>query len=166
MRALCSLLWWDWENSPHLALQFILLGSHAPLICGVCEEYITEFENVVNVYSSVQPCPPNMWGTNCGKSCICNSNNTESCDPEDGSCNCKIGYQGATCDLSCSPGSFGVGCKGTDISLLHCTYCWLFVNFFILKIFSFLYCLMHKKVLLVNLLWKLYVRIVKNNDWI
>ena len=39
-----------------------------------------------------------MYGPLCDMACICNVTNTQSCDPTNGTCYCKAGWEGVTCD--------------------------------------------------------------------
>ena len=42
-------------------------------------------------------CSNNKYGKNCGLHCQCYQENTESCDPVSGQCNCKAGWTGDYC---------------------------------------------------------------------
>ncbi|XP_025082470.1 multiple epidermal growth factor-like domains protein 6 isoform X16 [Pomacea canaliculata] len=44
-------------------------------------------------------CTGNTFGANCSEHCECNITNTVSCDHVTGSCNCKKGWDGVTCDV-------------------------------------------------------------------
>ncbi|XP_025084650.1 fibrillin-1-like isoform X2 [Pomacea canaliculata] len=45
-----------------------------------------------------QECPRGTFGKDCSSNCTCNINKTVSCDPVNGSCTCKPGWTGPTCD--------------------------------------------------------------------
>ncbi|XP_070174635.1 fibropellin-1-like [Littorina saxatilis] len=51
-----------------------------------------------NNRSVCQECPEGQFGQNCSNTCNCNSTNTESCDRMNGTCYCKAGWEGVTCD--------------------------------------------------------------------
>ena len=81
-----------------------------------------------NTYTHIpvcsQPCPPGTWGLNCVKVCICNNTNSDGCNPQDGTCNCRPGYEGSTCDMACPPGYFGNQCSGQlSVTCVKCHVC-------------------------------------------
>ncbi|GFX21494.1 multiple epidermal growth factor-like domains protein 6 [Trichonephila clavipes] len=51
-------------------------------------------------------CPHSYYGPNCLKMCKCirynTQNNTETCHPQTGQCNCKEGWSGKSCNIPCS----------------------------------------------------------------
>ncbi|XP_062579994.1 protein eyes shut homolog, partial [Saccostrea cucullata] len=42
-------------------------------------------------------CPLKKYGQNCSSICTCEFNNTQSCEKQNGTCNCKAGWQGKNC---------------------------------------------------------------------
>ncbi|XP_062609553.1 uncharacterized protein LOC134271352 [Saccostrea cucullata] len=42
-------------------------------------------------------CPLKTYGQNCSSICTCDFNNTQSCEKQNGTCNCKTGWQGKNC---------------------------------------------------------------------
>lgn len=38
------------------------------------------------------------FGLNCSQPCVCNVSNTDVCDRDNGTCYCKAGWEGVTCD--------------------------------------------------------------------
>ncbi|XP_060579778.1 multiple epidermal growth factor-like domains protein 10, partial [Ruditapes philippinarum] len=42
-------------------------------------------------------CPEGYYGENCTKTCDCDNDNTVSCDPGNGACNCSEGWSGVRC---------------------------------------------------------------------
>ncbi|CAG2236072.1 unnamed protein product [Mytilus edulis] len=47
---------------------------------------------------SCTACAEGEWGQNCVENCTCVTENTNSCNKTDGSCNCKTGWKGDNCD--------------------------------------------------------------------
>ncbi|CAG2200661.1 unnamed protein product [Mytilus edulis] len=47
---------------------------------------------------SCTACAEGEWGQNCVENCTCETENTNSCNKTDGSCNCKTGWKGDNCD--------------------------------------------------------------------
>jgi hypothetical protein len=58
-----------------------------------------------------EACPPNRYGKKCKSKCNCA--NGASCDPYDGKCICRKGYQGRRCDEICPPDHYGENCQET-----------------------------------------------------
>lgn len=46
----------------------------------------------------VLACTEGTYGQNCASPCNCSSTNTKTCNPVNGSCNCKSGWTGTTCE--------------------------------------------------------------------
>lgn len=44
-------------------------------------------------------CKEGHFGDNCGELCTCEIGNTETCNPDNGTCTCKTGWQGDDCSL-------------------------------------------------------------------
>ncbi|XP_021357661.1 platelet endothelial aggregation receptor 1-like [Mizuhopecten yessoensis] len=55
-------------------------------------------------------CQQRTYGVNCKELCICQWNNTISCDGVSGACWCKRGWIGVACQTECPPGFFGFDC--------------------------------------------------------
>ncbi|XP_053372966.1 uncharacterized protein LOC123561091 [Mercenaria mercenaria] len=47
---------------------------------------------------SCQICGQRQFGVDCNNTCSCNTSNTESCNPVNGSCTCKSGWEGNDCN--------------------------------------------------------------------
>ncbi|WAR06378.1 FBN1-like protein [Mya arenaria] len=103
----------------------------------LCIERIGSFECVCNQTgfkldadaTTCIECPQGEYGPNCTESCACIDANTDRCDPIDGTCNCKSGYNQTDCsndinecedgsvvcptNSECSnmPGSYNCNCK-------------------------------------------------------
>ncbi|XP_069119594.1 uncharacterized protein [Argopecten irradians] len=45
-------------------------------------------------------CPNGRYGYHCDSTCMCNFNQTKSCDKVNGTCNCMTGWTGSTCDTN------------------------------------------------------------------
>ncbi|XP_052806502.1 mucin-4-like [Mya arenaria] len=82
----------------------------------LCIERIGSFECVCNQTgfkldadaTTCIECPQGEYGPNCTESCACTEANTDRCDPIDGTCNCKPGYNLTDCsnDINeCKDGS-------------------------------------------------------------
>ncbi|XP_070552739.1 uncharacterized protein [Ptychodera flava] len=60
-------------------------------------------------------CPDGMFGSNCSEECLCENENTVSCDSENGRCKCSEGVCGKLCEESCSCQPWQkVTCNGTS----------------------------------------------------
>ncbi|XP_025082455.1 multiple epidermal growth factor-like domains protein 6 isoform X4 [Pomacea canaliculata] len=57
-------------------------------------------------------CTGNTFGANCSKQCLCNLTNTVSCDHVTGKCNCKRGWDGATCNIKDQCPNVSSNCTG------------------------------------------------------
>jgi len=44
-------------------------------------------------------CKLGFYGNNCEETCACDLENAEACNPVDGSCICKSGWQGDSCSI-------------------------------------------------------------------
>ena len=51
------------------------------------------------------------YGTDCMGKCSCVMNQTSSCSAINGACNCLPGFEGYTCETTCSQGFYGENCK-------------------------------------------------------
>ncbi|KAH9488616.1 hypothetical protein Btru_061289 [Bulinus truncatus] len=60
-----------------------------------------------------QACDSTHYGKNCSMQCSCNSSNTVDCNDVNGTCTCKPGWIGATCNQACDATHFGQGCLQT-----------------------------------------------------
>ncbi|WAR05736.1 FBN1-like protein [Mya arenaria] len=68
----------------------------------------TGFKFVSGSVTICEECPQGEYGPNCTESCACTEANTDRCDPIDGTCNCKPGYNLTDCsnDINeCKDGS-------------------------------------------------------------
>lgn len=52
-----------------------------------------------NIRSAISACTNGRYGANCKENCTCELGNTEVCNPENGACTCKPGWQGNDCSL-------------------------------------------------------------------
>ena len=59
------------------------------------QEYTYEFINFISF--AISACKNGHFGDNCGERCTCDLGNTEICQPNNGTCICKTGWQGANC---------------------------------------------------------------------
>lgn len=65
-------------------------------------------EKLIDFIFSFTACPPNFYGKKCNKKCSCSNDAT--CDPFDGTCQCKKGFQGKRCEKTCEPDHYGENC--------------------------------------------------------
>lgn len=63
------------------------------------------------IFFGYQACPENKWGEDCKEQCQCG--NGAACDPMDGTCLCKKGWQGRHCSQECDPNRYGDNCSET-----------------------------------------------------
>ena len=57
------------------------------------------------------PCDQGRWGPKCSERCNCVNGVDDSCNNENGICQCKPGWRGHHCDLPCLPGFYGENCQ-------------------------------------------------------
>ncbi|KAH9488617.1 hypothetical protein Btru_061290 [Bulinus truncatus] len=68
-----------------------------------------------------QACDSTHYGKNCSMQCSCNSSNTVDCSDVNGTCTCKPGWIGATCNQACDATHFGPGCLLTCMCMKNNT---------------------------------------------
>ncbi|XP_070537251.1 multiple epidermal growth factor-like domains protein 11 [Ptychodera flava] len=88
-------------------------------------QYTTQYRKIYEIqYKKCLECEQGMYGANCSKKCKCDMNNTVSCDHHDGTCRCKPGWIGTTCNQTCSEGWHGDNCEERCICVenttIHC----------------------------------------------
>ena len=59
---------------------------------------------------SERQCPDEKYGESCNETCECEKDNTESCHPHDGVCECKEGWTGTNCNRPCPFLKYGKSC--------------------------------------------------------
>lgn len=64
--------------------------------------------------SASAACPPWAFGPGCSEDCLCEKSHTRSCNPKDGSCSCKAGFQGEHCQAGESLEEREVGLKAIE----------------------------------------------------
>ncbi|PVD35911.1 hypothetical protein C0Q70_02880 [Pomacea canaliculata] len=98
------------QHSPPCVANLTCVNTNGSYLCVCNPGYQTLLDGNCTVYfnntflnhlcgSFAQPALGNTFGANCSKQCQCNFTNTVSCDHVTGSCNCKRGWDGLTCDM-------------------------------------------------------------------
>ena len=52
-----------------------------------------------NIHKALSGCTHGHYGDNCGEVCACDIDNTELCNPNNGTCTCRSGWQGGNCSV-------------------------------------------------------------------
>ena len=80
----------------------------------VDQEYTYEFINCIAL--AISACKNGHFGDNCDERCTCDLGNTEICQPNNGTCICKTGWQGDTCsdDVDECSGVYRYHCTGNS----------------------------------------------------
>ncbi|XP_070537131.1 multiple epidermal growth factor-like domains protein 10 isoform X2 [Ptychodera flava] len=107
---------------------FDLSGS-GTIVCEVVEEGNSTCPSGYRWNDTVPRCVPQqceygMYEDYCRQMCRCIMDNTLSCDQGDGTCRCKPGWTGHTCNQTCPLGWYGENClqlcKCISMTTMHC----------------------------------------------
>jgi hypothetical protein len=65
------------------------------------DKYINNIKwTIISTIFCISVCEQGSYGQNCENVCACVPSNTASCNSVDGTCTCKAGWEGTTCNLN------------------------------------------------------------------